>query len=86
MPSLHIDDVIPTAIAAHSRAQDSASSQTVLVTEVAESIIEAADDGLFTVTVAEGAATSGDIQWVLEVLRKGGYTVTLSTTNLVISW
>jgi hypothetical protein len=86
MPSLHTDDVIPTAIAAKSRAMDSGSTQTVLVTEVAESIIEAADDGLFTVTVAEGGATSADIQWVMEALRKGGYTVTTSTTNLVISW
>ena len=86
MPSLHTDDLIPTAVAARQRALDASSNQTVFVAEVAESIIEAVDDGLFTVTVAEGSATSDVIQWVMEALRKGGYTVTTSTTNLVISW
>ena len=86
MPSLHTDDLIPTAVAANQRAHDAAGSQTILVAEVAETIIEAVDDGTFTCTVAEGSATPGDVQWVIEALRKGGYGVTLSSTNIVITW
>lgn len=86
MPSNVLDDVLFSAVAARSRALDAASNQTVFFTEVVESILEAVDDGTFTVTVAEGAATSGTIQWVIEQLRLSGYGVTTSTTNLVITW
>jgi len=86
MSSNVLDDLLPSAVAARSRAIDFAGTQTILMAEVTESIVEAADDGLFTVTVAEGSAPSKDIQWVIEQLRQNGYGVTLSTTNLVITW
>jgi hypothetical protein len=86
MPNIHSDDLIPTALAANSRAHDVSGSQTVLTRVVAAAIITAVASGLFTATVAEGAATPGDVQWVIEVLRKGGYGVTTSSTNIVITW
>lgn len=86
MPSNKLDDLFASAIAAHSRAQDHAGTQTVLVDAVVAGIQTAVTAGNFTATVAEGGATSADIQWVIEQLRQAGYTVTTSTTNLVISW
>lgn len=86
MPSNVLDDVLFSAVAARSRATDFAGSQTIFFTEVVELILEAVDDGLYTVTIAEGAASSKDIQWTIEQLRQAGYTVSTSTTNIVVSW
>jgi len=86
MPSNTLDDLIPSAVAAHSRAVDFLGTQTVFVRTVTQAILTAITTGLFTVTVPMGATTSQDIQWVVEELRHNGYTVTTSTTNVVISW
>lgn len=86
MPSNQLDTIIPSAIGAHSRSQDHAGAQSVLVFVVYTALGTAMTAGLFTTTVAEGAAPSDVIQWVIEELRRNGYTVTTSTTNLVISW
>lgn len=86
MPSNPLDDIVPSATAAHSRAVDFLGSQTVFLRLVNQAILTAIVTGLFTVTVAQGAATSQNIQWVMELLRQNGYTVSTSTTNLVISW
>ena len=86
MPSNVLDDLIPSAVAAHSRAVDYLGIQTVFVRAVTQAILTAITTGLMTVTVAEGATSSKDIQWVIEELRHNGYTVTTSTTNIVISW
>lgn len=86
MPSNPLDDIVPSATAAHSRAIDYLGTQTVFLRLVNQAILTALVTGLFTVTVAEGAASSKDIQWVIELLRQNGYTVTTSTTNIVISW
>jgi hypothetical protein len=86
MPSNKLDDLFASAVAARSRATDHASTQTVLVDAVVAGIQTAVTAGLFTATVAEGGATSADIQWVMEQLRQAGYTVSLSTTNIVVSW
>ena len=86
MPSNVLDDVLFSAVAAHSRAIDNASTQTILITEAVELIVEAVDDGLFTATVPDGSAPSQDIQWLIEQLRLAGYGVTRSTTNTVVTW
>jgi hypothetical protein len=86
MPSNVLDDVLFSAVAAHSRAVDFAGTQTIFFTEVVELILEAVDDGLFTVTIPEGTASSQDIQWTIEQLRLSGYGVTTSTTNIVVTW
>ena len=86
MASNTLDDLIPRATAAHSRALDHAGTQTVFVDAVAAAIITAVTSGLYTATIAEGSTTSTDIQWVMEELRHNGYTVSTSTTNLVVTW
>jgi hypothetical protein len=86
MSSLPTEDIIPSALAAKNRTFDHAGTQTVLVDAVVAGIHTAVTAGSYTATVAEGSATSADIQWVIEALRQGGYTVTTSTTNLVITW
>lgn len=86
MASNTLDDLIPSATAAHSRAVDFLGTQTIFVRAVAQAIATAIVTGLFTVTVAEGGTSSKDIQWVIDELRHNGYTVTTSTTNIVISW
>lgn len=86
MPSNVLDDVLFSAVAAHSRAVDFASTQTIFFTEVTELILEAVDDGTFTVTISATGQSSQDIQWVIEQLRLSGYGVTTSTTNIVVTW
>lgn len=86
MPSNVLDDVLFSAVAAHSRATDFAGTQTIFFTEVVELILEAVDDGLFTVTISDVGQTSQNIQWVIEQLRQSGYGVTTSTTNIVVTW
>lgn len=86
MASNPLDDLVPSATAAHSRATDYLGTQTVFLRLVNQAILTALVTGLFTVIVAEGAASSKDIQWVIDLLRQNGYTVTTSTTNIVINW
>jgi hypothetical protein len=86
MASNTLDDLIFSATAAHSRTNDHAGTQTVFVDLVVAAILVAVTAGTFTATVAEGSTSSQDIQWVIEELRHNGYTVTTSTSNIVISW
>ena len=86
MASNTLDDIIWPALASKVRTFDHASTQTTLVDAVMAGILTAVTAGNYTCTVAEGGATSADIQWMIEALRQGGYTVTTSTTNLVITW
>lgn len=86
MPSNPLDDIIPSVVAVHNRATDYLGAQTVYLRLVVQAIMTAIVTGLFTVTVADGSATSKDIQWTIERLRQAGYTVTKSTSNTVISW
>jgi D-arabinose 5-phosphate isomerase GutQ len=86
MASNTTDDLLFSATAAHSRANDFAGTQTIFYSEVVETILEAVDDGAFTVTISASGQSSQDIQWVIEELRHNGYTVTTSTTNIVVSW
>lgn len=86
MPSNTFDDIIPNAVGCHSRAQDHAGTQTVFVDAVVAGIHTAVTAGAFTATVAIGATTSDNLQWVMEELRKSGFGVSISTTNLVITW
>lgn len=86
MSSNVTDDLLFTAVAASSRAKDYLGTQTIFLRLVVAGILTAITTGLVTATVAEGATTSGDIQWVVEQLQNAGYTVTKSTTNLVITW
>jgi hypothetical protein len=86
MPSNTLDEILPSAVASRSRATDFLGTQTIFLRAVVTAINTARVTGLFTVTVALGATTSADIQWVVELLRQFGYGVTFSTTNIVITW
>lgn len=88
MASNTLDDLFITATAAHSRANDHAGVQTVLVDAVVANIQTAVTAGSFTSTYNATGKASKDIQWVVEQLRNNGFTVTLSGSNpnVVISW
>jgi len=88
MASNKLDDLIVSSTAARSRATDAAGTQTILVDAVVAAIQTAITAGLFTATYNATGKGSGDIQWVIEELRKAGYGVTLSGSNpnIVITW
>jgi len=86
MPSNTLDDLFVSVVAAHSRTLDHAGAQTIFVNAVVAAIETAITAGTYTATIALGSTTSDIIQWVVEQLRKSGYTVSFSTTNIVVSW
>lgn len=89
MPSNPLDDIIPSAVAVHSRATDYLGVQTVLLRLIVQAIMTAIVTGLFTVTydaTAVTTANSKDLQWIIERLREAGYTVVLDDTDVIISW
>ena len=86
MASNPLDDILPSAVASHSRSIDFLGTQTIFLRAVVTAINTARVTGLFTATIAVGSTTSGDLQWVLELLRQCGYGVTFSTTNIVVTW
>lgn len=86
MPSNPLDDILPSAVASRSRSVDYLGTQTIFLRLVVTGINTARVTGLFTATIALGSTTSGDIQWVVDLLRQSGYGVTFSTTNIVVTW
>jgi hypothetical protein len=86
MSSGPIDDILPSAEASHARATDYLGTQTIFLRAVVTAINTARVTGLFTATIAIGATGSKDLQWVIELLRQCGYGVSISTTNLVVTW
>ena len=86
MASNPLDDILPSATASRSRATDFLGTQTIFLRAVVTAINTARVTGLLTATIALGATTSGDIQWVVDLLRQCGYGVTFSTTNIVVTW
>ena len=86
MASNPLDDIIPSATAVHSRAVDYLGAQTIYLRLVVQAIMTAIVTGLFTATIADSTANTKDIQWTMERLREAGYTVTKSTSNVVVSW
>jgi len=88
MASNPLDDLIVSATAAHSRANDHAGTQTILVDAIVANIQTAITAGNFTSTYNATGKSSQDIQWVVEQLRNAGYGVTLSgaNPNIVVTW
>lgn len=86
MSSNPLDDLLFSAVAARSRGLDFLGTQTIFLRTVVQAILTAIVTGLTTVTIAEGATTSADLQWVIDLLRQCGYAVTTSTTNIVVTW
>jgi hypothetical protein len=81
-----LDDILPSAVASHSRSVDYLGTQTIFLRAVVTAINTARVTGLFTATIALGSTASQDIQWVVDLLRQNGYGVTFSTTNIVVTW
>jgi hypothetical protein len=86
MASNKLDDLFFSQTAAHSRAFNSAGTQTLLVDAVVAAILTAVTSGLFTCTYSASGKASQDVQWVLEQLRQAGYTVTVSGSTWTINW
>ena len=86
MASNTLDDLIFSSTAARNRATDHAGTQTVFVDAVVAAILTAVTSGAFTATIAISTTSSKDLQWVMEELRHDGYSVVISSTNLVVTW
>ena len=86
MNSQIMDEVFMGPIAAHSAAQTATASQTVFKLAVAASILTAVTAGLYTSSTAIGSTSSGDTQYVTQLLNQAGYTARVTGTNLVVAW
>jgi hypothetical protein len=80
------DTILPSYTESKTASQDHAGAQTTFLALIAAAMAVATSAGLFTVTVAEGSATSGDIQTAISALRQLGYNVTTSVANMIITW
>lgn len=80
------DEVFMSSRCARDTATSLFSTCSVLRIAAAEAIAVAVGDGLLTATVDTTGATSRDVQYVMELLRSLGYTVSLSVLNMVIVW
>lgn len=78
--------VIPNARAASEASRQGTSAQTTLTCVAANAIITACDAAAFTATMSVAGATSANLQFLLEVLHTCGYTTSITTTTLTISW
>ena len=77
--------VLMTAIAAHNAAGDTG-TQTDRVLATNAAIQTAVTSNLFTATVSTSSWKSDDLQFVLEQLQINGFTRSVSSTTLTISW
>ncbi len=79
------DITLWTAIASHNAAGDTG-TKTDRILAVNAAIATAVTSNLFTADVSIASWLSGDLQWVLEQLHIEGYTTSIATTTLTITW
>lgn len=85
MPSFS-ESVIVSARAARDASSTGTTAQTTLFCVTSIAILTACDAGNFSCTSSVAAATSVDLQALLEMLHTAGYTTTISGTTLTTSW
>lgn len=79
------DITLFTVIAAHNAAGDTG-TQTDRILATNAAIATAVTSNLFTCTVSVSGWRSDDLQYVLEQLQINGFTRSVSSTTLTISW
>lgn len=80
------ESVVPGARAAVDASATGSSAQTTLFCVASRAIVAACDASAYTCTMSVSGATSADLQILLEVLHTHGYTTSISSTTLTISW
>ena len=78
--------LISSARAAKDASSTGSSAQTQLVVLVVNAIATACGSMLNTASVSVAGATSQDLQYLLETLHTSGYSASVVTTTLTISW
>lgn len=78
--------LIPNARAARDATSTGETTQTTLVCLVVIAIATACNGSLSSISVSAVGYGSTDLQYVLEVLHTGGYTASISGSNLLVNW
>lgn len=77
---------IPPAITARNYACVKNGGDESVIKAIASAILTAVDGGLFTCTASMSGYGSLDVQNAMNALSQLGYTVSLSSTTLTVSW
>ena len=80
------ESLISNARAAKDASSTGTSTQTALVVLVVRAIAAACGTGAYTASVSVSGATSVDLQYILEALHTSGYSTSIATTTLTITW
>lgn len=78
--------VISSSRAAHNASDTGTTAQTILLVTAMRAILLATLTPAYTTTISVAAATSANLQTLLEVLHTSGYTTSISGTTLTINW
>lgn len=85
MPS-YSESLIPSARAAKDSSSLGTNAQNALVVLAVRAIAAACGTGTYTAVWSITGATSENTQYLLEVLRTSGFTVSITTTNMTAVW
>lgn len=85
MPS-YSESVVPSARGAIDASNAGGTTQKTLECVVSRAIVAACDASAYTCTASVSGATSIDLQYILELLHVHGYTTSIASTTLTITW
>ena len=80
------ESLLSSARAAKDASSTGSSTQTALVVLAVRAIAAACGNSAYTASISVSGASSVDLQYLLEVLHTSGYTTSISSTTLTISW
>lgn len=80
------ESVIGSARMAHDASSTGSTSQTTLFILVQRAILAACGTGAFSCTASISGATSVNLQALLETLHTSGFSTSISSTTLTVSW
>jgi len=85
MPN-YSESLISNARAAHDASSTGSSTQTALVILAVRAIAAACGTSAIFCTISVAGASSVDLQYLLENLHTCGYTTSITSTTLTITW
>lgn len=85
MPSIS-ESVIPWARAAKDASDAGTTAQKTFECVASRAIVAACDAAAYTATFSIAGANSQDAQYILELLRTQGYTVTVAIAVVTVTW
>ena len=80
------ESLISSARAAKDASDTGSTTQTALVILAVRAIAAACGTSASTCSISISGASSTDLQYLLEVLHTSGYTTSISSTTLTITW